>query len=535
MSRSQDPNQERNVTRRDLLKFVGAVAGGAAMYNAMHSLGFAAASTYQGPMQLQGTPKDASVLILGAGVAGMVAAYELRKAGYKVTVLEYREKAGGRCWTLRGGDDYTELGGFSQECRIDAPGAYFNPGPWRIPYHHYGVLDYCRLLGVELETFVQLNMNAYYHNPEAFGGKPQRIRWVLSDTQGYISELLAKAANQNQLDQRLGEEDKAVLLDALKSWGALDKNYRYAASPHVSARRGYDVDPGGGLMPRAKDSTPLGLDDLLRSQLWVFANQFMEYEYQQTIFEPKGGMDMIAQAFAKELGNLITYNCKVSKIRQNDGGVTATYTDTKSGREKQVSAHWCVCTIPLSILSQMEMDVSKEMKRAIDAVPYETGFKAAAQFKRRFWEEDDRIFGGITYTTLPLRNISYPVYGMNKGGKGVLLACYTFGPDSYKLTAMEPEPRLKKVLEWGRQIHPQYDREFENGISVGWHRVPWSLGCHGIWTEETRAKYYDTLCAIDGRLVLAGEHCSFWPAWLEGSVLSAMNATERLHARAMNR
>lgn len=112
---------------------IGMTAGATAMYAAMTSLGHAAESDFSGPIKLEGDPKGTRVLILGAGVAGMTAALELRKAGYAVEVLEYREKAGGRCWSLRGGDSYTELGGATQKVDF-AEGNYINPGPWRIPY-----------------------------------------------------------------------------------------------------------------------------------------------------------------------------------------------------------------------------------------------------------------------------------------------------------------------------------------------------------------------------------------------------------------
>lgn len=519
------------VTRRDLLKLVGIAAGGAVLHQAMADLGFAAESTYTGPMKLEGkVKKGTSVIILGAGIAGMLAAYELEKAGYLVSILEYRNKEGGRCWTLRGGDTYTELGGASQRCEFDS-GGYLNPGPWRIPYHHYGVMDYCRELGVELEPFTMLNFNAYCHDPKAFGGAPQRIRHVMHDYQGGVAELLAKAINQDDLDSSLSKEDTEKLLESLKSWGVLDKDYRYVKSRETSIRRGYEVDPGGGLMPEAVFSQPLSFTDILRSDLWKFISQHQLYEYQQALFEPKGGMDMIAKGFARKVGKHIRFNSRVSKIAQGEKGVTVTYTDLKSGKELQAKADWCVCTLPLSILSQLEVQASKEMKQAIDAVPYETGFKAGLQFKRRFWEEDDRIFGGVTFTASPLRNISYPMPGLNRGGKGVLLGAYMFGADSYKLSAMEPAERLKMVLHYGRQIHPQYDKEFDNGITVGWHRVPWTNGCHGMWTEDSRAKHYKNLCQIDGRMILAGEHASHIPAWIEGSVLSAMDAVERLHKR----
>ena len=115
----QEP-PDGGMSRRDLLKLIGMAAGSAAMYQAMTSLGYAAESGYNGPIKLEGDPKGASVLILGAGLAGLTAALELRKAGYKVQVLEYQQPAGGRNWSLHGGDTYTELGGATQKCEFDA-------------------------------------------------------------------------------------------------------------------------------------------------------------------------------------------------------------------------------------------------------------------------------------------------------------------------------------------------------------------------------------------------------------------------------
>ena len=155
------------MSRRRLLAMIGTAAGSSPMYQAMTTLGLAAGSTYQGPIRLEGGPKGASVLILGAGIAGLVAALELHKIGYQVQVLEYNDRAGGRCWSLRGGDRFTELGGFEQTCDFDKD-LYFNPGPWRIPYHHRGILDYCKRLGVKLEPFIQVNYNA-------------RLQWFATD------------------------------------------------------------------------------------------------------------------------------------------------------------------------------------------------------------------------------------------------------------------------------------------------------------------------------------------------------------------
>jgi monoamine oxidase len=522
------------ISRRRLLAMIGIAAGSSAMYQAMTSLGLADESTYQGPIRLEGDPKGASVLILGAGIAGLVAALELQKIGYKVQVLEYNDRAGGRCWSLRGGDRFAELGGFEQTCDFDRD-LYFNPGPWRIPYHHRGILDYCRRLGVGLEPFIQVNHNAYLHAKDHFGGKPQRLRHVLSDFHGNIAELLAKAVTQDKLNEPVTTEDKELLLAALRQWGALDADYAYRAGPLSSDRRGYVRDPGGGLSVDGSPSEPLPFVEILQSRVWFRLALGQIYDFQSTIFQPIGGMDMIAKAFAREIGSLIRYNAKVTAIKQDGERVTVTYVNARTGGAPMTAAaDWCLCTIPLSVLDQIDLDVAAPMREAINAVPYGAAAKIGLQFKRRFWEEDEQIYGGISYTDLPVWQIGYPNTSYGSAGKGVLLAAYVFdSPYAYEFTALPPEDRLNKAVEYGAQIHPQYRTEYENGIAVGWHRVPWALGCFGRWTDEARKQHYQNLCAIDGRIMLAGEHVSYLPAWQEGAVLSSLDAISRLHRRVL--
>ena len=392
-------------SRRKLLTLIGRTAGAAAAYDAMTNLGFAAPSPYKGPITLDGDPKGASVLILGAGLAGMTAAIELGRAGYRVQLLEYNTRAGGRNWSLRGGDRYTELGGITQTCAFDA-GLYFNPGPWRIPYHHGAVLDYCRRFGVALEPFIQLNHNAYLHGEAAFGGRPQRIRAIKSDFDGGVAELLAKATRKGALDEAVSREDGEILLEALRSTGALDKDFAYKAGAVSAEFRGYAKDPGGGLSARPMVSEPIGLSDILTSRLWRGLQNFLRYEMQTTMFQPVGGMGRIGEAFARQLPNVIRYGAKVTAISQDARGVRVTFADqAQGGAVSQATADWCVCALPLSILSQVPLDVSRPMKAAIDAVPYSSSVKFGLQFRRRFWEEDEGIFGGISYTDLPIRQI----------------------------------------------------------------------------------------------------------------------------------
>jgi monoamine oxidase len=521
-------------SRRSLLSMIGVIAGSAAMYHAMTELGYAGESTFKGQIKLSPPPNATSVLVLGAGVAGMVAAMELRDAGYKVQVLEYNGRPGGRNWTLYGGDTYTELGGFTQKVGFD-PGQYINPGPWRIPYHHQGILHYINRLGVALEPFTQVNFNAYVHSTEANGGKPLRYREVQADFHGHVAELLGKCTRQGALDQLVTKEDREILMAALQDWGALDGNYDYSKGLVSSNRRGYEVDAGGGLNSLPVPSEPKALHEVLTSQMWAAIGAGCNYEMQSAIFQPKGGMGMIGAAMGKELGPLIQYNCKVIDIHQDDKGVTATYVDSRNGATMRTArADWCVCTIPASVLSQIPMNVGAPMKNAINQLPYQAALKVGLQFKRRFWEQDDQIYGGHSYTNQPNSIIGYPMWDYFSKGKGVLLGAYTFGQPAFLAAAKPPEERIQDALEYGSKIHPQYKTEYECGVAVAWHRVPWTLGCAGAWTDAGRDTHYDNLCALDGRIVLAGEHASRIPAWQEGAVTSALDAIGRLHKRVMS-
>lgn len=524
-----------NLSRRDLLALIGAAAGPAAMTLAMTSLGLAGESTYRAAPDLSGAPKGVRVLVLGAGLAGLISAHELRKAGYEVEILEYNSRVGGRNWTLRGGDVYTELGGETQTVAFDE-GHYFNPGPWRIPYHHHAILDYCRKFGVALEPFVQINHNAYVHSAKALGGRPVRYREIAADFYGYVAELLAKSVSEAKLDEAVAKEDKEILIEALRNWGALDQNLRYAAGFASSMRRGFDKPLGAGVDPFPIPSEPLALTDILRPGLWQALVPGTLQLFQTTLFQPVGGMDQISKAIHRELGDIVRFDAKVVAIRQDERGARVAYEDLRAGGVvREVAADWVVCTIPLSILSQIDIDASDAFKAGVAAVPYGAAIKIGLQFKRRFWEEDELIFGGVTTTDLPIHQIGYPNSQFLSRGKGVLLGAYVFGSPAYEYTSLPAAERVRRAVALGAQIHPQYPAEFEAGVAVAWHRSPFSLGCSGAWGDAARAEHYKTVAAIDGRLVLAGEHVSLLPAWQESAVLSALDAVTRLHRRILEK
>jgi monoamine oxidase len=522
-------------TRRELLAMIGKVGGGMAMYQAMTALGHAAETQFTGPPNLSGARPGASVLVLGAGLAGMVVAFELAKAGYKVQVLEYQDRPGGRNYSVRGGDKIVEVGGATQTVGY-APGNYLNPGPWRIPHHHRTLIHYCKAFGVELEPFIQLNHNVFVHKSDAFGGKPQRYKELATDFKGHVSELLGKSLNAGALDSAVTKEDKEKLLEAMREWGALDKNMAYSSSLAVSGQRGYDQAPGGGVGGAPTPSKVNGLTDVLASHFWTQMGFYFSYVMQTTMFQPKGGMDMIGKGFYRQINKMVRLNTKVTKVAQDDSGVTVSWQDAKTGQMGESKADYCVCTIPLPVLSQLDVQVAQKTQAAMKAVPYGSAVKIGLEMKRRFWEEDYSIYGGHSFTDQAIGLVSYPNYNFFKDGPAVVLGAFANGSaGAFQLAGMTPEQRIQAALDQGAVFHPDsYRKEFANGASVAWSRMPWILGCSSRWTDESRGAHYQNLVAIDGRIALAGEHASYYGGWMEGSLLSGIDAIKRVHQMAMS-
>lgn len=518
-----------SLTRREFLYRAAAVGGSALLLNTMNAWGMGIASRVNAPPALSGSGKGKKVVILGAGLAGMTSAFELSKLGYDVQVLEARAFAGGRCQTARKGFKLQELGGEMQTCKFDE-GQYINHGPWRIPLDHQSTLYYTRQFDIPLEVMVNDNDNAwvYLENGGPLSNKRVRAAQVKADMRGHVAELLAKTVQAKKLDTELTHDDQVMLLEYLEHEGALDKKdlaYRGRNG------RGYATNPGAGLNPGTLGD-PMGFRDLLASKVGNVYSAVQEFPMHATMFEPVGGMDQIAKGFEKRLGRKIRYGAEVQTIRQTPDKVTITVKDTASGKVSQVTADWCICAIPLSVLRTIDADFSDKFKGAMKDVSYAPVGKIGLQMKRRFWEEDDQIYGGHVMTDIKgINTISLPSSGW-QGRKGVLLGYYNYTLDAIQVSGMTPSERAEFAVAAGEKIFPAYRESFETSFSVAWHRVKYNLGGWAEWDEKGRETAYPTLLAGEGRILLAGEHLSYLTGWQAGAIESAWMQIEQLHKKA---
>lgn len=448
-------------TRRQFLERFGLVGGSALVMSAMRSWELMAQETEKRPV-LSGRPAGTKVIVLGAGVSGLVTCYELAKLGYNVHILEARDRVGGVNWTLRRGATHTEIGsgGETQVCNFDE-GLYHNGGPWRLPSFHTGVLGYCKELGVPVEVFVNENESSYfYYEGKDIGplaNKRVRMREVKADMVGYTCELLAKAIHQDKLDLKLTKDDKEKFVTFLAAEGYLDnKDYAYKKN----TARG----PGD----------PYDFNALLQSGFHTRIRSVVAGTGVMPMFQPVGGMDQFPKGFQRKIGDRITFGAEILSIHQTNDGVQVVYKNVKSGAMKQLTADYCVSCLPLTVLQKLEVNLAPETMKAIKATPYSPSAKIGLQMKRRFWEEDDQIFGGHMYSNLPIGDLAYPSWGY-WGNKGIILGFYGSGQIE-DLVKKPVKDRVEHVLTHASKVHPQIRTEFETAYCTFWEKTPYSLG-----------------------------------------------------------
>jgi monoamine oxidase len=162
---------------------------------------------------------------------------------------------------------------------------------------------------------------------------------------------------------------------------------------------------------------------------------------------------------------------------------------------------------------------------------YDASAKIFFQCRRRFWEDDDGIFGGGTVTDLPVRNIYYPEHG-RETGRGVLVASYTWSEDAHRWGSLAPQDRIVQALENVSVIHPQVLEAFEVGASKMWHHDEFAGGAFALFDPGQQTLLYPHIIAPEGRIHFAGEHASLTHAWIQGAIESGLRAAHEIHQAA---
>lgn len=508
-------------SRREFLTRVAAVGGTGALYTTMRMLGLvddgvAHAETPRLPPR---SGAGRSIVVLGAGLAGLSAAYELRKAGYAVTVLEARDRVGGRNWTVRRGDRITHLDGADQTCTFDE-GLYFNAGAGRIPSHHQATLGYCRELGVEMEVLVNQSFSTRIQSDTLNGGKPLQMREAAYGVRGHVASLLAKGVRNGGVDTALTAADAERLVESLTRWGGLDADLAFS---HAE-RLGFDIEPAAGAVS-GKPRDALTLAALMHPLAWGAPGFTDAMDMQATMLQPVGGMDRIPMAFAARLGDAITLNAEVTRLSRQGDGVEIAWRDKATGRATTTRADHCICTIPFPVLKDIENDFPAEKKAAIARTDNGDAFKIAYQ-SPRFWETEAQIYGGLSFTDRDTFMTWYPSNGFHQP-TGVLVAGYSFGRGASGMGQRSLAERDAYARGSVERLHPGQGASMAHPVSVSWANIPYSKGIAAD-IAQSDPDAYNLMTGPEGPFVFAGEHLSHVGAWQQGAFVSAWRAVNQI-------
>ncbi|HTH52972.1 MAG TPA: FAD-dependent oxidoreductase [Edaphobacter sp.] len=504
------------ITRRNFLMRVGQAGGYSAAFTTMQSLGLMPMKAME-PMPIAaaaGVGKGVKIVVLGGGVGGLVTAYEAKKLGYDVTLLEARHRPGGRAWSARNGDVVTFADGTKQPITW-SDGLYQNMGPARLPSVHGTMLGYCRELRVPLEIEVNTSRSSMLQNDKVNGGKALCQRKAINDTRGQLSELLSKAVAGGALDQDLSVEDRQRLVDVLKIYGPLDQGGKYVGSDRAEI----DRYPGAGSQTMIVNQTPLSLHQLLDANFWNAELYEEAWDWQATMFQPVNGMQQISIALARSLGSVVVYDAPVTEIAKTAKGVRVTY-----GSGKTIEADYAVCAMPLTILRKIKTDLDPAHRGAVErgGSSYRGSCKIPWE-SRRFWETDYNIYGGLSFLAEGPSPIWYPSASMFSE-RGIVVSGYmdemAGGLD--KLTMEQKFEASRASIE---KLHPGHGKELEKPIFCGWKHIQWN---EGSWIGRLDQADYDVITEPDGPIYFAGDHTSHVVGWQEGAALSGKRAVQMI-------
>lgn len=446
------------------------------------------------------------VIILGGGIAGLVAAFELKRQGHEPLILEAQSRVGGRVKTIR---DF-------------APGLYAEAGAMRIPRVHDLTLAYCDLFGLQMRPFVMGNprtlvfLNGQRMTSAEADAHPESLPFDLAEHEKgkTWTQLWNEATREfreryeaggvGSLDELLREYDQYSIREFLETRGFSE-----------GAIELY------GVMSFRESNMNVAVVEQLRE---IVGKSFEDMQ------EIAGGMDLLPAAFYAQLKENIRFGAEVTAIEQSPDDVTIHYKDT-AGRFS-VKGDYAICTIPFSVLREIEVlggGFTREKQKAIRELNYNASTKILFQVRERFWEQEDGIVGGTTSTDLPVRRIAYPSYSNPDDARGTLLASYTWGQDALRWGGMDSESMIEQALEDVEQIHPSIKQHFEVGATHAWYNDKWARGAFALFEPEQATRLYPAMVAPEGRVHFAGEHTSLYHAWIQGALESGLRAAKEVH------
>jgi len=449
-----------------------------------------------------GAPKQ--VIVIGAGLAGLSAAYELVAAGHEVTILEAQRRAGGRVLTLR--DPFPE-------------GLHVEAGAGRIPAHHDLALGYIARFGLPLEPFQPAGSSTVYvANGRRMVVRPgdpvdwpfpltpvERALGLAGIRQKYVGALLESLGdvtdrswpppslarydgmNRSELWRERGASDGAMQLLA---WGGFDDHIDTVSA--LFTLRSAALGGGAGVVQKIR-----------------------------------GGNDLLPAAFASRLAGRIRYGSPVFRIEHDTRGATAFY--RRNGGVEQLTGDHLVCAVPFTVQRDIEVSppFSVRKQEAIEQLPYKSVSKVFLQTRTRYWR--DAGLDGFAITDLPVREVWDSTVGQ-PGTRGIM-QCFPISVHARRLAALSEADRLRFAVDQAELVYPGMRANFEGGVSKCWDDDPWARGASAYYKPGQMTTLLPHVATPEGRVHFAGEHTSVWmDGWMQGALESGARVAREVNA-----